>query len=1140
MIRLRIFPHAKVNGWPDDDDAAPVGAQAWACAEITSALAAEYATDAHTVGYEADDGPHGCQRLTGDALARGVHPRLPLHFVDVDSGAAHKAHGEATAEWRAAEAVKVAALQADVPGIVCYLTRGGYRLVGVLREPVVIDGDAAASAWKVLVARRLAWLSRRYGIVGDPACSDWQRLYRLPHATRPRGGGRPEARPVVGDWSALAAWPDALDEELPLDVAEVERLGWTPVADRLRPAPLLAPRPKLEKRTREARSPAIAADVGEITRATRDVAAALAQLPRGAGARHNAILAVVGALIDAGWADAPLRRVLDGIAALLGDAAAEISSALAATHRRRAAERPYYARSYLRAHALGVYEALKPTLAEAPPERWRRVLERTPTPTLLTPDEAAARVLQVLAATREGRGLAVLDVSTGAGKSYAAAADARLRADEGKRTLILAPSHTVARELTALLAGWGVAAVHLTGVLSHRNDEGSPTCQHHAEGQRLAATGADVVDVLCEGAWYADRPKAKRSLPVIGQLPLALPKPKAKKPPSPHLPCAHRNTCPARAAVAAQVDAMKSALVVVAVHQLAEAGHDWLLQQPDGALAVIDEAPTLFTAVRLTATEIGAAAASVGADRGAVVRSERWRAPQLLALAAGLPASLTAAPTATPVTDALLAGLAVTELNATDDERRGLIANWAARSARRDTFQGAADGGGQARAIYTPRPARRVLVGLRRGGVEQSALDAIQLCGLVGRALAAEYGNAPRVLVGVGAREYGDGAGALELRLTALAAPLATLLSDASIGRALLDGTADVRVLNTLVPAPATVERLAVIDAAPVERFFVPRSHATMRHCLLDGAPVWAELLEPLREGLAIAAEGLAPGSTIALFSWQAVVKALDGDELRPTLDELRARGITVVTGYFFNTRGRNDWRHADALLAVGTPWPNGADIAQVCAAAGLDGMELDVGRYMARAELEQVVGRLRAPRRDTPGRIVVVGTQPPLRADARWQVRGFATGRPTAAPKEELAALVASVGRNEAARRMGVSPRTASRAVAHGVGHNELLSTPVTGFAPPHRGSVDTCSAPPDEADGCRAQGRAPYKPPPVGEPYEAPALLVDRAVDAADSDDDWLLVALAVDAADDGDWLLDVFTSAGPTAARWRCAAG
>lgn len=1117
MIRLRIFPHAKVNGWPEEDEAAPVGAQSWAAAEITSALAAEYATDAHTVGYEADDGPHGCQRLNGDALARGVHPRLPVHFVDVDSGAAHKAHGEATADWRAAEAVKVAALQADVPGIVCYLTRGGYRLVGVLREPVVIDGDAAAAEWKVLVGRRLAWLSRRYGIVGDPACSEWQRLYRLPHATRPRGGGRPEARPVVGDWSELAAWPDAIDEELPLDVAEVERLEWKVVADRLRPAPLRAPRPKLEKRTREARTPAIVADVGEITRATRDVAAALAQLPRGLGSRHNAILAVVGALIDAGWADAPLRRVLDGLAALLGDAAAEITSALAATHRRRAAERPYYARSYLREHAKEVHEALAATLAEAPPERWRRVLERTAPPPLLTRDEAAARVLAALAATREGRGLTVLDVSTGAGKSYAAAADARLRADEGKRTLVLAPSHTVARELTALLAGWGVAAVHLTGVLSHRTDDGGPTCQHHVEGQRLAATGADVVDVLCEGRWYGDRPTAKRQLPVIVDgaplldgLPFD-PLKGASKQSAKHLPCAHRNTCPARAAVAAQVDAMKSALVVVAVHQLAEAGHDWLLQQPDGALAVIDEAPTLFTAARLTSAEIAAAAASVSAKRGAVVRSEQWRGPLLAALSAGL----TLAPTATRITDVLTAGLAVTELNATDDERRGLIANWAARSARRDTFQGAADGGGQSRAIYTPRPARRVLVGLRRGGVEQPALDAIALCGLVGRALAAEYGNAPRVLAGVGAREYGDGAGALELRLTALAAPLATLLSDVSIGRVLLDGTADVRVLNTLVPAPATVERLAVIDAAPVERVFVPRAHATMRHCLLDGAPVWAELLEPLREGLAIAAEGLAPGSTIALFSWQAVTKALDGDELRPTLDELRARGITVVTGYFFNTRGRNDWRHADALLAVGTPWPNGADVAQLCAAAGLDGMELDVGRYMARAELEQVVGRLRAPRRDTPGRIVVVGTQPPLRADARWQVRGFATGRPTAAPAAELAALVASVGRNEAARRMGVSPRTASRAVAHGVGHNEVLSTPVPGFAPPH---VQL-----DSNDGCSATTRLPYKPPPVGEPYEAPALLVDRAVDAAD-----------------GDWLLDVFTRAGPTAARWRCAAG
>ena len=1055
MIRLRIFPKADVRGWPDDAGESPIGAQQHSAAEIADALAAEYLTDAHTTGYEADAGDHGRKRLNGGCVARGVHPRMVVHFVDVDSGKAHKAHGEADADWRAAEAVKVEQLQADVPGVVCYLTRGGYRLVGVLRAPVVIDSAEAAARWKQLVVRRLAWLARRYGIVGDPGCSEWQRLYRLPHATRPVGGGRPEARPMVGDWSAIGTWPDALDDELPLDVAEVARLvreqGWPKTAEaHLRPAPSVRLGSKLlTKRSRDVKPPAIAADVGAITRATRAVADALAQLPRGVAARHNALLALVGALLDAGWTDAPLRRVLDGIGALLGDASAEIASALAATLNRRATEQPYTARGYLRDNAPGVHEALQATLDEAPPERWRRVLASTPVPAELTADEAITRVRAALTKARDSHGLVVLDVTASAGKSYGAADEARQRAAEGKRTAILAPSHTVARELTALLAGWGVAVAHLTGVLSHRNDAGELTCQHHVEGKRLAAAGGDVVDVLCDGRWYGDRETKTAS-----RRQLAL-HPDAATPSTPathaHLPCAHRDACPARAAAAAQAGAMQTAAVVVAVHQLAEAAHQWLLEQPDGALAVIDEGPQLFTASRLTAGELAAAAAAVNARRSAVVHSETWRGPMLAALSAGL----AAAPTATNISDVLVAGLAVTELHTDEAARRELIAGWAQRCARRDTRPGADDGAGKARVIYTPRPAQRVVTGLRRGKVEQSALDAMAVCGLVGRALAHEHGHAPRVAVSVGVRGYGDGAGALELRITALVEHLAGVLSDASIGRAVLDGTADVRLLNTLVPTPATVVRLAVRDAAPVERVFVPWSHGSRRHCLLDGAPVWSELLAPMREGLALAAEGLAPGSTLAVFSWQAVTLALDADELRPTLDELRARGITVVTGYYGNTRGRNDWRHVDALLAVGTPWPPSADVAMVCAAAGLVGVERDVGVHITRAELEQVVARFRAARRDKGGRLVVVASQPPLRADARWKVRTLAVGRPAVAVGADLAALAAAHGRNEAARLAGVSTRTVSRAVAAttpggGVGPNPVLSTPATHCAPP------------------------------------------------------------------------------------------
>jgi len=108
----------------------------------------------------------------------------------------------------------------------------------------------------------------------------------------------------------------------------------------------------------------------------------------------------------------------------------------------------------------------------------------------------------------------------------------------------------------------------------------------------------------------------------------------------------------------------------------------------------------------------------------------------------------------------------------------------------------------------------------------------------------------------------------------------------------------------------------------------------------------------------------------------------------------------------------------------------------------------------MARAELEQVCGRLRAPRRVTPARVVVVASVPPLRADARWTVRELGTGRPLEIDGEALAARAAAVGGRAAAREAGCDERTVRRAVLdgeHGVRQNPLLIASATGCAAPH-----------------------------------------------------------------------------------------
>jgi len=61
-----------------------------------------------------------------------------------------------------------------------------------------------------------AYLARRFELHVDPSCKDWQRLYRLPHATRTEGG-TPEEHDVLGEPRRIGMWhcdPTAEDLEL--------------------------------------------------------------------------------------------------------------------------------------------------------------------------------------------------------------------------------------------------------------------------------------------------------------------------------------------------------------------------------------------------------------------------------------------------------------------------------------------------------------------------------------------------------------------------------------------------------------------------------------------------------------------------------------------------------------------------------------------------------------------------------------------------------------------------------------------------------------------------------------------------------------------------------------------------------------
>ncbi|MBE7481155.1 MAG: hypothetical protein HS104_14375 [Polyangiaceae bacterium] len=190
MTEITVLRDRYVRGWPAHDD----GERAYVL-ELGTALERPYSTDAHLTAYRTPNG----RRLTRDALDRGVAVEMTAVLFDLD-GPDH----QATPEWRRETRERVQALATEHPSPYYYETRGGARLVYIQAEPTVIRTHDDARAWRQQIAVAVAYLERRFGLVADPGCSDWQRLYRLPCATR-EPGGLPENLPTWGDSQAIGA-----------------------------------------------------------------------------------------------------------------------------------------------------------------------------------------------------------------------------------------------------------------------------------------------------------------------------------------------------------------------------------------------------------------------------------------------------------------------------------------------------------------------------------------------------------------------------------------------------------------------------------------------------------------------------------------------------------------------------------------------------------------------------------------------------------------------------------------------------------------------------------------------------------------------------------------------------------------------
>jgi hypothetical protein len=152
---------------------------------IERVLNHHFDSDAHFVQYQSPI--H--QRLSRKSLAQGIYPTMVISAFDVDCEEAHKSRAAASDGWWATEYAKVYELMSHHPGGAHYRTRGGYRLIFNLSEPLVITSAVGERRWSTHYLVAVNYLRREFDIVADSACKEWGRLYRAPHVIRPPSGG---------------------------------------------------------------------------------------------------------------------------------------------------------------------------------------------------------------------------------------------------------------------------------------------------------------------------------------------------------------------------------------------------------------------------------------------------------------------------------------------------------------------------------------------------------------------------------------------------------------------------------------------------------------------------------------------------------------------------------------------------------------------------------------------------------------------------------------------------------------------------------------------------------------------------------------------------------------------------------------
>jgi hypothetical protein len=148
-------------------------------------------------------------RLRNEAFARGVVVAMQLLVLDFDDPAAHAARAPASDEWRQEFTRRAAQL-----GTYVWHTRGGAKAIWTLPAPVELADRRACQTWAVWYQAVCDWAEAEHGLTADRACSDWGRLFRVPHATRAGDTVSDDYGTAHGSPDRVAVWSVDVTERL--------------------------------------------------------------------------------------------------------------------------------------------------------------------------------------------------------------------------------------------------------------------------------------------------------------------------------------------------------------------------------------------------------------------------------------------------------------------------------------------------------------------------------------------------------------------------------------------------------------------------------------------------------------------------------------------------------------------------------------------------------------------------------------------------------------------------------------------------------------------------------------------------------------------------------------------------------------